>query len=308
MRGPILFLLCWSLLVALPAAALASGEEVPLVTEAKVRELCKALQPVERQVFAGNAGARAQAKTAFEKDHDRLRKTRFVLELPWGGFTVGEWDDAEKVIHLSTERPFRAFNGILTVFDAGRDDIELEAVPDELETLKTGLAKGTLTLALLFKPAEEEGTSCVASKAKTYALSIDLLGAELRFQGRPVARSNRDDLSPMPSSHGTPTIEVRSAAGQECPACSSDVLDAVVKQAPGFARCYEEALTKKPTLDGSLVFSVVAAKSGDLSVATVIADAVNDPGLLDCSKGVVAKTKSSVKGGESQVLVEFGRK
>ncbi|HEY3446948.1 MAG TPA: hypothetical protein VGK67_11320 [Myxococcales bacterium] len=301
MRG-----LVMTLVFLLSAPALA-GEMVPLVSEGKLAELCSALQPAERQVFTGSATAKSQAKASFEKEHDRLKKTVFLLELTWGGFTVGEWDEAEKTVTLATEKPFRAFNGALALFDAGREDIELEAVESEIEALKAGLAKGTLSLALMFKPAEEEGAPCVVSKAKSYAFSIDLVGAELRANGKAVARSTKDDLQPLPTAHGKPTVEIRSAS-QDCGECKPEVVDGVGKTLPELSKCYEAALAKKGTLDGSYVFTVSSGKQGELKVGLVIADSVDNPELLACAKAAIATGSSSIKGGLAQVLVEFSRK
>ncbi|MGC4115455.1 MAG: hypothetical protein QM765_12795 [Myxococcales bacterium] len=301
MRGLVMTL---AILLSAPAVA---GEMVPLVSEAKLAELCAALQPAERQVFNGTATAKAQSKAAYEKQHEQLKKTTFVLELAWGGFTIGEWDEAEKTVTLATEKPFRAFSGSLALFDAGREDIELEAVEAELATLKAGLAKGTLSLALMFKPAEEEGAPCVVSKAKSYAFSIDLMGAELRANGKPVARSTKDDLQPLPTAHGKPTVEVRTAS-QDCSECNPEVVDGVGKTLPELSKCYEAALAKKATLDGSYVFNVNSGKGGELKVGTVIADSVDDAGLLACAKAAIGKGSSTAKGGVAQVLVEFSRK
>ena len=293
------------LLLALPAAA---SEPVPLLSEQKVAEICRALQPTERQVFAGNAAAKAQAKAAYEKELEQLRKMVFMLELSWGGFSVAEYDAAEKAVTLSTERPFRAFSGALALFDAGREDIELEVVESEVEALKAGLAKGTLSLALLFKPAEEEGAPCVVSKAKSYAFSVDLFGAELRASGKAVARSTGDDLQPLPSAQGKPTVEVRSASGIDCAQCDPGLVAGAGKLLPELSKCYEAALARKATLDGSYVFAVSSGKQGELSVSTVIADSVDDAELLACSKAAVAKGSAAAKGAQAQVLVEFSRK
>lgn len=303
MRG--LSVLLGSMLLASPALA---GDMVPLVSEAKIAEICKGLQPPERQVFPGPLAARSAARTAYETEHKQLRKTHFLIELVWGGFTVAEFDDVEKVVTLATEKPFRAFKGQLALFDAGRDDIELDAVEGELEALKTGLAKGTLSLVLHFKPAEEEGTPCVVSKAKSYAFSVDLLGVELRDGARTVARSLRDDLSPLPNAQGKPTVEIRSAAGQECQDCSSDVVNTVATLLPDYSACYDAALAKRPTLDGSLILDVVSSKAGELSVATVIADSVADADLLTCVKAGLAKLNAVARGAHAQVLVDFSRK
>jgi hypothetical protein len=215
----------------------------------------------------------------------------------------------EKVVRLSTERPFRAFKGALTLFDAGRDEIELDAVDSEMAALQAGLAKGTLSLTVVFKPAEEEGTACVISKAKTYAFSADLLGLELRTKdNRIVARSLRDELQALPSTQGKPMVEIRSASGQDCPDCSPEVVDGVIRVGGELVACYQTALGKKPALDGSYVLQVESGKGGELGTSTVIADSVDDSELLGCTKGAVAKAKAAGKGGKAQVLIEFGRR
>lgn len=293
-----------ALLFSAPALA---DEAVPLSSEAKLAELCAALQPVERQAFTGSATAKSQAKAAFEKQQDQLKKTTFVIDLLWGGFTIGEWNEEDKTVSLATEKPFRAFNGALALFDPGREDIELEAVASEVGALKAGMAKGTLSLALMFRPAEEEGSPCVVSKAKSYAFSVDLLGAELRANGKPVARSTGEDMQTMPSAHGKPTVEVRTAS-QDCAECRPEVVDGVGKTLPELSKCYDAALARKATLDGSYVFSVSAGKAGELKVGTVVADSVDDAGLLKCASEAIGKGAAAVKGGVAQVVVEFSRK
>ena len=297
-------------LAILSVARGASADDLEvLASEARVGELCRALQPVERQTFKGpGAAAKAKAKADYQKTQDQLKRRQFLLELTWGGFTVAEYDDAEKVVTLSTERPFRAFHGALALFDAGREDLLLDAVESELDALKAGLAKGTLSLVLLFKAAEEEGAPCVVSKAKSYAFAIDLLGVELRAGGKTVAQSTRDDLQPVPSSQGTPSVEVRSAVGSGCAECSTEVIDAVGKLQPDLAKCYEAALARKATLDGSYVFDVSSGSEGELAVGAVIADSVVDEELLACSKAAIAKGAAVKKGARAQVLVDFSRK
>lgn len=185
-----------SIVVASAGGGLAHAETiVPVESVEKIGEICGALQrPLERQADAKDALAQAQRRA--------LMNTRFRLDVPWGGFTVAEWVEEEKAIHLATGKPFRTFDHRLALFDVGWDDIELEAVEGQIEALKVALAKGMLTLTLLFKLAEEEGTPCVRSQATPYALSIDLLGAELHSGGKVLARGTRNGLDPIPAGQG----------------------------------------------------------------------------------------------------------
>jgi hypothetical protein len=102
-------------------------------------------------------------------------------------------------------------------------------------------------------------------------------------------------------------VEIRSAS-QDCADCNPEVIDGVGKALPELSRCYDAALAKKATLDGSYVLSVSSGKQGELKVGTVIADSVDDSGLLACVKGAIAKGASSAKGAAAQVVVEFSRK
>jgi len=289
-------------------STLAGAEPIALRGEEGVRDLCQALRPVERVSFPGDAAQRAKARVEYEKERERLRRAEFALELLWGAFTVAEWDAAQEVATVSTERPFRAFDGALTFFDADRDEIDLEALEGASDALQTALAKGAATLALTFRPAEEEGSPCVIGKARTYALAVDLLAAELRANGKALARASGEGFEPRPATQGTPAVELKAAPAQDCADCRQEVVVSVQKTRPLVEKCYLEALSKKPGLDGSLVLGLEVAKDGKVQVTTVVVDSLQDADALACVKQAVGTARSSARGGRGMVIVQLERR
>ncbi len=301
-----------SALVALIAgwlsSTLAVAEPIALRGEEGVRDLCQALRPVERVSFKGDPAQRAKARGEYEKERERLLHAELALELPWGEFTVAEWDAAQKVATVSTERPFRAFAGSLTFFDADRDEIELEALEGASDALQTALAKGQATLALTFRPAEEEGSPCVIGKARTYALAVDLLSAELRANGKALARAGGDGFESHSATQGAPVVELKPAPAQDCADCRPEVVASVLKTRPLVEKCYLEALSKRPGLDGSLVLGLEVAKDGKVQAATVVVDSLQDADALACIKQAVGTARSTSRGGHGTVIVRLERR
>jgi hypothetical protein len=310
-----------SLSLVLFCSTAVAGEVVPILGVAQVHELCMALRPVERVVFKGTPAAQSKAREEYERELERWRKTEFSLELSWSGFAIAQWDAPHRVVTLSTERPFRTFQGAFTFFDAGRDELELDVAEKDVEAFQANLDKNALTLALLFRPAEEEGSACVMSRTKRYALAVDLVGAELRAQGKTVARAEGDGWQPVPVARGTPWVEVRPASGTrseglgshtEATAAESErateVVASLSKKRPDLLGCYQAALAHRPSLEGSLVLAIDVTHQGSLSPGAVVADSVEDPALVDCVSKAVARTSTKPKSGRVMVLVEFGRR
>ena len=283
----------------------ATPAPVTLDSEARVKEICLALRPSERMTFAGGPGAQVVARGEFERHRDALRKSEFFIELPWSAFKVAEWDPAEHEVRISTERPFRAFKGALTFFDADRDVIELDSLESSEDELKAGLAKGQLTLAMVFRPSEDEASPCTASKAPSYTFSVDLVSAELRLNGKPLARAQNDGFVPLPSSDGHPTVEIRSAMGEDE---NHAVVASVALMKPAIEKCYAEALSRKPSLDGSLILGVEVGKDGKMAADAVIADSVNDAEVTGCVKVAVAGARPAKGESRGTVAIHLERR
>lgn len=162
---------------------------------AAARAVCLALRPAERVTFPGSAPQRAKAREEHGRVREEHRRAEYAIDLPWGAFQVGEFRPATGEVVIVTDRPFRLFKGALTLFDAERDEIALRALDGAAEMLVAGLAKGALTLSLGFRPAGGDEIPCAVSKAQALVFAVELLSAELRIDGKPVARfASRDGL------------------------------------------------------------------------------------------------------------------
>jgi hypothetical protein len=298
----------------LPLAAMAAGllsatatgaEPAALKGEADVRNLCLGLRPLERVTFAGHPAQRAQAKQDFEKERERLLQTEFAVELPWGGFTVSEWDPAEKVATVAAERPFRAAGGALVFFDPDRDAIDLGALEGAEDALQTALAKGQVSLAVTFRLAEEEGSPCVSGKAKTYTLAVDLISAELRMAGKALARALGEGFEPRTGAAAVPSVVLKPAPAQDCEKCSDEVARSAMAVKPLVEKCYAEALAKQPGLDGSLVLGLAAGKDGKVQVESVVLDSVQNAEVVACVKKAMGAARAPARGGRGMVIVQL---
>jgi hypothetical protein len=146
-------------------------------------------------IFPGSAQQRAKAREEHERVREEHLRVEYAIDLPWGSFQVGEFRQTIGEVVIVTDRPFRLFKGALTLFDAERDEIALRALDGSEETLLAGLAKGALTLSLGFRPAGGDEIPCAVSKADALVFAVEFLTAELRMDGKPVARSGpRDGL------------------------------------------------------------------------------------------------------------------
>lgn len=286
-------------------AAFAEPSASVLKSEEEVRSLCLALRPVERVTFTGNPAERAKAKQEFEQERERLLRAEFAVELPWGGFTVSEWDPAEKVATVAAERPFRAAGGALLFFDPDRDDIQLGALEGAADALQTALAKGQAVLAVTFRPAEEEGSPCVISKAKTYSLAVDLTSAVLKAGGKPLAKAAGDGYEPRSGAGGAPAVVLKPAPAGDCAKCSDEVALSAQSARPLIEKCYAEALTREPGLDGSLVLGLSVGKDGKVQVDAVALDSVQNADVVACVKRAVGTARSPAVGGRGMLMVQL---
>lgn len=283
-----------------PAKALTSPESV--------RGLCETLRPVERVDFSAAGQDTAKARAAYESARESARQTSFTAELPWSGYAVSEWDAKAGQVTLSTERPFRALSGALNLVDADRDEVVLQLLPEQKEALAAGLSKGTLSLLLTFRPAEADDNPCVTGKAGTYTMLVDLLTAELRAAGEAVARASGDGFLPVGRAGGKPTVSIRPAPmaekGQLGPALSAGL----EKVRPALEKCYAQALSAKPTLDGQLIVALEVKADGAIAWKDVLVDSLQDADATACVRQAIDKARAKAGTPGSAVVIELERK
>jgi hypothetical protein len=293
--------------LAVAAAPAAAGPQ-PLLSLERVRAVCLGLRPVERVSFTGSPDRIAKARDAYRVERDRLRQTTFSVEIPWGTFVVSSWDPEQKRVTVSTEKPFRALAGALSLVDPDLDELQFEAVEEAHGPLQAGLSKGTLSLLLTFKPAEEDESPCVASKAEAFTLLMDLTAAELRAAGKPVARATGEGFEPAARTSGKPTVTLRRAPVADAAANTPAALKSVEKVKPALEQCYRDALAKRPALDGSLILALAMGASGKVEAKEVMADSLQDAATLECIKAALAQARLPAGTPRALVGIDLERK
>ncbi len=282
------------ILVSLSMSALAWGNEiVPIKDQNQARDICIALQNEP----SGNDVLEKKSR------EQKLKKTDFLIELQRKDFTISHFKANQGQVIISTEHPFRAFQGNLVLFDSGRDQLELDLIPNQVENLRNKIHSQGVTLAIMFRAAEAEKYPCTYYKTSNQIFSIDLMGAEIRYQGKVLAQTNKDGLASIPSSSGTPTVDIRltalrpEKAGIEVSLNNSSTAYTLPKS-NHLLSCYQKVLRRNPTLQGSLVLSRQNRE-------TIIAETLGDTRLMACTKKALKKLAIPPN---KMIVIDFTRK
>jgi hypothetical protein len=156
----------------------------------------------------------------------------------------------------------------------------------------------------MFRAAEAEKYPCTSYKTSNQILSIDLMGAEIRYQGKVLAQTNKDGLTSIPSSSGTPTVDMRLTAlrpekvGIEISLNTSSTAYTLPKSNHLLLSCYQKILQQNPTLQGSLVLT-------RQNRATVIAETLGNTELIACTKKELKKLAIPPN---KMIVIDFTRK
>ena len=299
LRGAVLLLV---LVLSPPVEAFAQNA-VPLTNEQRVRELCLALLPTERVELPLSPAERAEAIASYESERERLRASRFAVELPWADFAIAEWSPEAAMVKISAERPFRVLEGKLVFFDLDHELLELEAVQGRGELLREGLSKGSLTLGLVFQPAEEDPCPCTMSVAGNFALAVDFLSAELRADSLPVARAVGRGFVPMSREKGVASVEIRPVDLSEgaAPAALVAAVQAAEREVLG---CFAQALERDSTFDGAPVLDLRADASGGIVELSVLADSLQNAEASACVLAAVKRVQGP-KSAHGTLVIEL---
>lgn len=122
----------------------------------------------------------------------------------------------------------------------------------------------------------------------------------------------RADASPPPSA--PPPLRPDAGAGPRssrpiaCPAecrglAPASFRDAVAQQARSARRCYEQALSRDPDLQGRVVVAIRVTESGDTCSATIASSDIGDSGMMACVLATMRVAYPAPEGGCVNVQV-----
>lgn len=279
-----------------PVGALARPQaEISLAERAQFEALCADLVPIERMHFGDGDPIRAAAARASYAERQRVRRAeRYSVELAWSDFFVSSAaapDAPDGALDLLMDRPFALFGGSVTLFDLGRDGLLFVPAAGEraLDRLRSALKRGALRLALHFRAAAEEPAPCSKSKLGNLALSVDLLQAELRDEGRVLAVAVGPGIE-RPARAGRPALTLRAVRG-EAPGSVPAIVEGLAPQRAALESCYAQSLTASPGIEGMIAYDLKSNAEGRLETSIAVADSLQSPMLESCVMAVLKSAR-----------------
>jgi hypothetical protein len=283
----------WILLLVVAGSARA--EAVLLDSPDKAATLCTSLQPPERLRLKGGPVSAADQKASYEEKRKAALELEYLLVLQPREFQIAEVDTSAGTISIDTTRPFRGLGGSLTIYDIEVDELTLHMDPANTKAAEAAISGGHATLAVTFKVARDEQSPCFATTARAYILATDFVSAALRNGATVLAQTSEEDgFAPQNAIKGTPSVELVPMSTDGGAPLPPEFQTRLAKVKPDVQRCYETALVKDPSLDGSVVFGW-DVRSGK-TVPSVQADSVQNDEVVGClTKAISAVTVPNPK-------------
>lgn len=265
--------------------------EISLAERAQFEALCADLVPIERMHFGDSEPIRAAARASYAERQRVRRAERYSVELAWSDFFVSSADAPDGALDLLMDRPFALFGGSVTLFDLGRDGLLFVPAAGEsaLDRLRSALKRGALRLTLHFRVAAEEQAPCSKSKLGNLALSIDLLQAELRDEGRVLAVAVGPGIE-GPARAGRPALTLRAVRG-EAPGSVPAIIEGLAPQRAALESCYTQSLTASPGIEGMIAYDLKSNAEGRLETSIAVADSLQSPMLESCVMAVLKSAR-----------------
>jgi hypothetical protein len=298
-----------ALLLALPAAAPAGNEPVPIIQHDgsgpekpqlpllngdDVRRLCRALEPSERMRARGDAVERGVAEAAHDSERTAALKARYVASIPAVKLAFAPYDGPERRLALQEPVQLPFADGAARLWPTEARSLAVEAEARAAKHVLEAQRRGTLQLFVVFD-LPDDATCGSGARGKTFTLPID-----------PVAWRWVDGLTVL--AHGGAAAErplVSAAQGArprvevgEPLAGPAELKTAVMARSRDLEACYATALRKDPGLDGVLVADLGGPR------AAISADSVGDADFAACVRDALAPL-APVQGGRAAVPIRF---
>ncbi len=293
----------WAVMaLALPPAPAGAEVTQPVELEkpADAARLCRALQPVERVAPASEA---AQARARAEAMGRRYRVT-----VSGDGLDFKAWEE-DAGLALSPRAVLVGAGRSLRLWMPDGDDLAVKLPRAEAQRVFQAKARGRLALRVVVEiPSGESGEApCLKAGATgTWILAVQPVAWEYLAGGEVLARGGEAAEAPAGSAAqgARPRVEVGEAVGD---VATPEVRSALRASQADLEACYREALSRSPSLDGTLVVEVaLGGKAGPPRSARIAADSAQDEALAACVQGVAARTRFPAgRAGVASMAVQF---
>lgn len=298
-----------ALLLALPAAAPAGSDvvpvihhdgsgpdkpQLPLLTGEDVRRLCRALEPSERMRPRGDAVDRGEAEATHDSERTGALKARYVAQVPAGKLAFAPYDGPERRLALQEPVQLPIADATARLWPTEARNLAVEAEARAAKRVLDAQRRGTLQLFVVFD-LPEDATCGSGPRGKTYTVPIDPVAWRWVEGVTVLAHGGAAAERPLVSAAqgARPRIEVG-----EPLAGPPELKKAVLARSRDLETCYATALRKDPALDGVLVADLGGPR------AAISADSVGDADFAACVRDVLASL-APAQGGRAAVPIRF---
>jgi hypothetical protein len=260
-------------------------------TGSEARSLCDALTPMSRLVVEGTAVERARA----EAEHDALREEAlrgtYRVAIPARRLIFAPYDPGEGTLALSARAYLTAAGDVLHVWPVDDPTLPVAVGASDADRILAAASQGTLVLTIAFTvPGDAEEVACVhPNGAKVHGLGIAPFAWEYADGDRVLARGGEGADRPVVSAAegARPIVEIAAASGVG----GEGLRDSVAAHDRDLEACYQRALQRDPTLDGTVVADFDLGAAGAPRAVRMAVDSVQDDGLVTCVRDVLARVK-----------------
>jgi hypothetical protein len=306
--------------VAAVSLLLASGSAASRPTQitslGQLRSLCDDLQS---NVVKRRHGKAQPSDDELQSRRAAAQEAELEVRLPPGQFHLSHVDVRTGTVTLDTQRSFLLFDGHAVLGSVERDDLDLSL--NEGQTLPNN--PESLTLDLVVRPGDDVEPICTVTASGEVSLGVEVVRASLLDRsGHAVATLESDDQNDPPAAvGGKPMVAFDSVQVEGDDAASAALTQALASLQTKLLGCFEVALKKTPTLDGTLVLAFNLKGDGHLGPITVVADSVQDDPMVACvmdlaqvvtvsmaPKDKKEKSTSAASGGRTSATLRFERR
>lgn len=277
---------------------------------AGLARVCEALRDEGGMVFSGNAVTQAQAREEHVRRREDAEHRRYVALVPPEGFALANYDLADRRLLLDTTRGFRLGESAELLSNLDMGAVGFRLAPEGADRILVERAAGKVFLRVVFRPvySKMREQSCLwISGGGVVKMDIELESATLLTpDGGRLAQGDNNPGADQDAPVARPQVLIkrpRNANGGDVP--ETQIKGTSALAAP-LLRCYKEALSRRPSLRGTLVLGIKVASDGSVEESRMELSSLGDEPLASCAVAETRKAKLMAGSGRISLTLIFG--
>jgi len=262
------------------------GAPLLLASAADARRLCEAVTPEGRGAVGDGIVERAEAEALQGEAWEAAMAGHYRAVIPGERLRFAAWSPDTGLLEVARTGLPSAADGSVRLALVEDPALPVHADAAAVRRILAARAEKKLTLRVTFVLSEAEADApCFhVPGAQAWTLSAEPIAWEYAAGDEVLARGGEGSDRPVVSAKdgARPRVQVGEPSDGEGKALRGAVLGRV----GDIEGCYATALGKDPFVDGAIVADL--APRGGQEGVRIAADSTNDPGLVDCVRGVLA--------------------